>query len=94
MNYEQLKHNGELPLIGVNQFIHPNPKLQADQMPLSRSTKKEKNDQLNSLNRFHQFHQLDSKEALKKLKQTCLKNENILLSSSKLYSEHVYSPKL
>ena len=39
MLYEMKKHHGELPIIGVNTFLHPNPSKDEDMnIPLARAT--------------------------------------------------------
>src|SRR5882672_12352178 len=42
MLYEQRKHDGSLPIIGVNTFRNPHPEEQASAIPLSRATEEEK----------------------------------------------------
>ena len=77
--YETLKHNGVLPIVGVNTFL--NPKEDKNQEPqeieLSRASYEEKDQQLNRLNEFKSIHKDKSKIALEKLKETILKSENI-----------------
>lgn len=77
--YEQLKHNGEIPIIGVNTFI--NPKYQdysgRDEVQLTRASYEEKDDQLRRLANFQQKNQGHSKAALEKLKKTVLSGDNI-----------------
>lgn len=41
--YETLKHSGELPIMGVNSFLNPNPPQEDVEIELARSTEEEKN---------------------------------------------------
>ena len=50
--YEHKKHSGELPIIGVNTFINPNPDETAYEIELARSTEEEKETQIRNLQRF------------------------------------------
>lgn len=80
MYYEHLKHSGDLPIIGVNQFIDPKttedgyipPKIE-----MARASYEEKDLQLNRVEKYKQDHIDEAKEALKHLRETALKGENI-----------------
>lgn len=78
--YEHQKDSGELPIIGVNTFrsqaTHGEGHDRAD-MELARSTYPEKDDQLKRLQDFQARENLVKADALDKLKQAVLKNENI-----------------
>ncbi|WP_412769701.1 fused isobutyryl-CoA mutase/GTPase IcmF [Peribacillus psychrosaccharolyticus] len=54
MHYEMKKHTGELPIIGVNTYLNPNPPSSEamDQMELARATKEEKEEQIQNLREF------------------------------------------
>lgn len=79
MHYEMKKHTGELPIIGVNTYLNPNPPSEEmmDTMELARASKEEKETQIQNLKDFHQTHAHEVKEALAKLKQTSIHNGNI-----------------
>lgn len=79
MHYEMKKHTGELPIIGVNTYLNPNPPTEEmmDTMELARASKEEKETQIQNLKRFHQTHENEVSEALTKLKQTAIHNGNI-----------------
>jgi methylmalonyl-CoA mutase len=79
MHYEMKKHTGELPIIGVNTYLNPNPPTQEsmDTMELARATKEEKETQINNLRAFHQVNEKYVDEALQKLKKTAIENGNI-----------------
>lgn len=81
MLYEQKKHDGSLPIVGVNTFVNPTveenePKV----IELARSTDKVKQDQLARLKDFHQRHADEVPGALEYLKQTVLTNGNVFSS--------------
>jgi len=75
LKYETLKHNGNLPLIGVNTFLS---EVEEEHQPieLTRSTDDEKQSQIGRLNEFKASQQGSSEQALKDLKQTILEGGN------------------
>ncbi|WP_237179076.1 fused isobutyryl-CoA mutase/GTPase IcmF [Paenibacillus sp. MMS18-CY102] len=75
--YEHKKHSGELPIIGVNTFIHPNPENDRSSMELARSTEEEKQAQITNLAAFHQAHQEACVPALLQLKQVARSGGNL-----------------
>ncbi|WP_338788051.1 fused isobutyryl-CoA mutase/GTPase IcmF [Metabacillus sp. FJAT-53654] len=79
MHYEMKKHTGELPIIGVNTYLNPNPPSQesVDNMELARATKEEKETQINNLSAFQQANAKKVDEALLRLKKTAIENGNI-----------------
>lgn len=78
MLYETKKHNGELPIIGVNTFRNPNPGAGNDlDIPLARATPHEKERQIKNLTAFHARNQAEAPIALTKLQQTALTGGNI-----------------
>lgn len=78
MLYELRKHNGELPIIGVNTFLHPNPSADPEQqIPVARSTVDEKEQQIANLRQFQQRHLTEAPAALARLKQTALDGGNV-----------------
>ncbi|WP_026677245.1 fused isobutyryl-CoA mutase/GTPase IcmF [Fictibacillus gelatini] len=78
MYYEMKKHNGELPIIGVNTYLNPNPPSDEEfDMQLARATKEEKEQQIQNLNAFKKRHEKEAPAALKKLKETALNGGNI-----------------
>lgn len=79
MEYEMKKHNGDLPIIGVNTYLNPN-KLSDEQLnsiELARATKEEKEAQINNLRIFHEKNKHKSEMALIKLKQVAMNNGNL-----------------
>jgi len=79
MYYEMLKHTGELPIIGVNTYLNPNPPSEEEinSMELARATKEEKEHQINELRSFQQKHEQEAAKALKCLKETAVSGGNI-----------------
>ncbi|MGL5003933.1 MAG: methylmalonyl-CoA mutase family protein, partial [Casimicrobium sp.] len=77
MHYEWLKHDGTLPIIGVNTFRNPNGDPVPETLELARSTDEEKQSQLKRLNEFHAKHANASGTALAKLKQTAMSGGNV-----------------
>jgi methylmalonyl-CoA mutase N-terminal domain len=76
--YETLKHNGQLPLIGVNTFLNPNA-AHAVSIPLARATEEEKRRQIARLKAFHVRHKDEAERALKLLKQAAITRGNIFV---------------
>jgi isobutyryl-CoA mutase len=79
MYYEMKKHSGELPIIGVNTYLNPNPpsEEEIDKMELARATKEEKETQIRNLESFKGKNKDQSEEALDRLKETAVSGGNI-----------------
>ncbi|RSD27266.1 fused isobutyryl-CoA mutase/GTPase IcmF [Mesobacillus subterraneus] len=79
MYYEMKKHSGELPIIGVNTYLNPNPpsEEEIDKMELARATTEEKETQIRNLETFKDKNKDQSEEALKRLKETAVNGGNI-----------------
>ena len=75
--YEHKKHDGSLPLIGVNTFRNPNGDQTPQEIELARSTDDEKQSQLKRLAEFQATHASESAQMLKRLRQTVIKDGNI-----------------
>ena len=76
--YEQRKHSGELPIIGVNTFLNPNAEaLIPQEIPLSRSTPEEKQEQINNLRAFQKKNNAKAARSLLKLQQVAREGGNI-----------------
>jgi methylmalonyl-CoA mutase len=75
--YEHQKHTGELPLIGVNTFLSKNGSPTILPQEVIRSTTEEKEQQINNLQAFWKRNESKSADALNKLKETAVRNENI-----------------
>jgi len=78
--YENLKHTGELPIVGVNTFLNPEQEAgEADSEPvdLTRSSSDEKDEQIRRLRDFQARNAEESRQALERLRQVCLDDGNI-----------------
>lgn len=79
MYYEHLKHSGELPIIGVNTYLNPNPPSDEaiNNMEIARASTEEKDLQIANLQSFQARHKATSKAAIEQLKQVAKTNGNI-----------------
>lgn len=79
MHYEMKKHSGELPIIGVNTYLNPNPQTEEElnSMEIARATKEEKELQIKNLQAFHDRNQGEVDVALARLKETAMSGGNI-----------------
>lgn len=77
--YEMKKHSGELPIIGVNTYLNPNPPSEndIDNMELARATREEKDTQIKNLRNFQKTHEEKAETALKQLQKVAVTNGNI-----------------
>ncbi|MGI9016617.1 MAG: fused isobutyryl-CoA mutase/GTPase IcmF [Euzebya sp.] len=70
MKYEHLKHDGSLPLIGVNTFLPPEgDEEEAPVVELARATEGEKQSQLDRVRAFQDSHAGQAEQALDDLRQ-------------------------
>ena len=76
MLYEQRKHDGSLPIIGVNTFLDADAEASVPTV-LARGTEDEKQSQLRRLADFHARHAEDAPEALKRLQQVATSGGNL-----------------
>jgi methylmalonyl-CoA mutase len=77
MNYEMLKHTGELPIIGVNTFKNPHADELETTIELARSTEEEKQSQLSRLNTCHKDNKDKAAQSLEALQEAVQNNENV-----------------
>lgn len=75
--YESLKHDGKLPIIGVNTFLNPKGVSEAQPTELIRSTKEEKEQQIVNVHNFWKTNDGTTQGALDTLSQVALQNGNI-----------------
>lgn len=74
--YERRKHDGTLPIIGVNTFLSPT-ETPRDQAPLLiRSTEEEKQIQIEGLKSFHERHAAEAPGILERLQDAARRGEN------------------
>jgi methylmalonyl-CoA mutase len=76
MLYEQRKHDGSLPIIGVNTFVDTSEPTEVI-VELARGTEEEKQSQLARLADFHARHVAESPAALERLKQAATDGGNV-----------------
>ena len=79
MLYEHKKHSGELPIVGVNTFLHPRADEEGFSVPgeLARATKEEKEQQIRNLRAFQELHRDKTPAALQRLQETAINGGNI-----------------
>jgi methylmalonyl-CoA mutase len=78
MLYEQRKHDGSLPLVGINTFLRPSgaaPTVTA--VELARATETEKESQLSRLHSFHEAHRDEAPAALAALRDAAMSDGNV-----------------
>jgi methylmalonyl-CoA mutase len=76
MLYEQRKHDGSLPIIGVNTFRTPDDAQPAADLELARGTDTEKQSQLERLADFHARNRHAAQDALQRLRDSVTSGEN------------------
>jgi len=77
MRYEHRKHDGSLPIIGVNTFRSPGGVGQRGPIELARGTDAEKQSQLDRLADFHARHREQAEAALQRLRDAALAGDNV-----------------
>ncbi|WP_339197494.1 fused isobutyryl-CoA mutase/GTPase IcmF [Solibacillus sp. FSL R5-0449] len=79
MHYEHLKHSGQLPIIGVNTYLNPNPPSEEaiNNMEIARASKEEKDLQIANLASFKEANADNSQKALDRLKEVAKTGGNI-----------------
>ena len=78
MHYEHRKHDGSLPIVGVNTFLSSEDQSQqASSVVLARGSEQEKQSQLTRLHDFHQQHADHAGEQLDRLRQAVIDNANV-----------------
>jgi methylmalonyl-CoA mutase len=77
MLYEHKKHDGSLPLIGVNTFVAPDSSTPVGPIELARATEAEKQSQLDRLHAFHAAHRDEAPAALAALQKAAAEGGNV-----------------
>jgi len=77
MYYEHKKHDGSLPLIGVNTFLNPESDGSMPVIELARSTDDEKQSQIKRLRKFQKDNKKDADAMLKRLQEAARNDENV-----------------
>ena len=76
MLYEHRKHDGSLPIVGVNTFLPPGGAAEAPAVELRRSDDTEKQSQIGRLRDFQARHRDGAPAALEALRRAALDGEN------------------
>jgi len=76
MLYEHRKHDGSLPIVGVNTFLNPNTE-ETPTVELARATESEKKGQLDRLQSFQDSHQAERAAAVTALQEAATSNGNV-----------------
>jgi methylmalonyl-CoA mutase len=77
MLYETRKHDGSLPLVGVNTFVHPGGSEPPPHLELARATEDEKQGQLRRVRDFQTRHAAERAGAIARLQETALRGGNV-----------------
>jgi len=78
MLYEHRKHDGSLPIIGVNTFVKESAAdAQPKEVELARATESEKESQLARVRAFQAEHGAEAQEALARLKDAAISGDNV-----------------
>jgi methylmalonyl-CoA mutase len=75
--YESLKHNGNLPIVGVNTFLGKEGSPTILPGEVIRSTKEEKDQQIANLRAFQARNKTRSSEMLRRLQETAVTDDNL-----------------
>ncbi|GGM69230.1 Fused isobutyryl-CoA mutase [Lentzea pudingi] len=77
MLYEQRKHDGSLPLIGVNTFLPEDGTREVVKIELARATEEEKESQVDRTRAYQAAHRDEAQKALARLREVAQTNENV-----------------
>ncbi len=77
LHYETLKHSGELPIMGVNQFLSSSGSPTVNPGEVIRATTEEKDEQITTLEHLHRRHQDKAPELLQSAQEAAVRNANI-----------------
>jgi methylmalonyl-CoA mutase len=78
MRYEHRKHDGSLPIVGVNTFLNPHEQdSMATTVALSRGSEAEKQGQLRRLADFQHRHAADAPAMMERLREAVIRDANV-----------------
>ncbi len=77
MLYEHRKHDGSLPIVGVNTFRNPHEGETPREVVLARASESEKEGQLARVTAYKAEHRVEAEEALARLKASATSGENV-----------------
>jgi methylmalonyl-CoA mutase len=75
--YEHRKHDGTLPIIGVNTFLRPDSGEAPQEVELARATEDEKQSQLHRVTDFQSRHAEEAAAAIERLKAAATSGDNV-----------------
>jgi len=76
--YETLKHDGDLPIVGVNTFRNPTAEAwEETTLELMRGTEEEKQGALDALAGFHETHEASAPAMLERLREAVRRDDNV-----------------
>ena len=78
LEYEHRKHDGSLPIVGVNTFLRDSTPERME-IELARSSEEEKQSQIQRLRAFQARNKEDAEQALERIRQAVLNNRNIFV---------------
>ncbi len=74
--YESLKHDGTLPIVGVNTFLPPDGHGEVGEIELMRSSDREKDQQVANVEAFREAHRAEGEACLVRLQQVARERKN------------------
>jgi methylmalonyl-CoA mutase len=77
IRYEHRKHDGSLPIIGVNTFLDPDGDGTPPKVELARSSDEEKQERIAAVQAFRERHAAERPAALERLRNAALTGENL-----------------
>jgi len=77
MHYEMRKHDGSLPIVGVNTFLDANNRTEHEAAPLFRASDEEQRAQVDAVRGFQTRHAGESAQALQRLQQVAAGGGNV-----------------
>ena len=77
MLYEQRKHDGTLPIVGVNMFRNPSAENGTPEVELVRGTEQERQQQLQHVADLHATHSAEAVYHLERLREAAMGSENV-----------------
>ncbi|MGB9112780.1 MAG: fused isobutyryl-CoA mutase/GTPase IcmF [Acidimicrobiales bacterium] len=77
LDYENRKHDGSLPIIGVNTFVSDAPDESVRELRLARGTEEERRNQLRRLAEFERRHEAERPGAIAKLQEVARSGGNV-----------------
>ena len=77
MIYEQRKHDGSLPIVGVNTFVGHRPMAEVEPSELARGTEEERQRQLRRLDDFRRRHAEERPAAIARLQEAAISGGNV-----------------